>query len=181
MKNSSWITLGISSIIMLVFGITVLFIKDDAVLALARSIGFLILAAGIILLIMAILNRQKKDVPFTTFMIIAVAAIVLGSFIAFFTTQSLTLFLVLFGIWLVIIGLVELFILLRHKMAPNQRNVFIFSGLLTIILGIILFFDPFSGPRILVVTSAIIAIVAGGGNAYSAWIIRSLPSSAVKD
>lgn len=176
MKNSSWLVLGISSIIMLIFGIMVLFIKDDAVGSMAQSIGFLILAAGIILLLMAIINRKNKDAPFTTFMIIAVAAIVLGSFIAFFTTQSMALFLILFGIWSVIIGLIEIFFLLRHKFEPSQRNLFLFNGLLTIILGIILFFNPFSGPRILVVTAAVIAIVCGAGNAYASWIMRSIPS-----
>lgn len=180
MKNSSWIILGISALIMLFFGIMVLFIKDDAVTSLARSIGFLILAAGIILLVMAIMNRNREDAPFTAFMITAVAAIVIGAFIAFFTTESLSLFIILFGIWAVIIGLIELFLLLRYKFEPKHRNVILFTGLLTIVFGIILFFNPFTGPRILVVTAAVMAIISGGGNIYTAWLLRSMPSKKVK-
>jgi uncharacterized membrane protein HdeD (DUF308 family) len=172
MKNANSIILLVSGIISLLFGVSVLFVTEQYVATLVRYIGLLILVAGVVLLIIAFTSK-RKDSLINLQILLGISAVVMGGFIFFFTEKSISLFLVLFGIWSVVIGLSEIIFGIRFKLDPRHKNLLIINGVLTIALGIILFFNPFDqSVTIVKFIMAIIAIIVGVGGVYFGFILR---------
>jgi uncharacterized membrane protein HdeD (DUF308 family) len=53
-----------------------------------------------------------------------------------FRDESLHLFFILLGVWAVIVGIFQLVILVNIKRNLSNKNIFLFNGMLTIVLGI---------------------------------------------
>jgi len=56
--------------------------------------------------------------------------------IMIFRDESLHLFFILLGVWAVIVGIFQLVILVNIKRNLSNKNIFLFNGMLTIVLGI---------------------------------------------
>lgn len=174
MKNTNSYLLIISGIIALIFGGSILFISTDHISTVAKYMGVIFLLAGIIMLIIAFMRKERNQL-FNLQVVAAIASLVMGIFIYFFTAKSIALFLILFGIWSVVLGLTEIVFALQLDLERQHKNLLALNGILTIVLGISLFFNPFSDASVLVkFLTAIIAVVVGIGGIYFGYMIYLL-------
>jgi uncharacterized membrane protein HdeD (DUF308 family) len=175
MTNNQWLTFLINGIIALVFGVFALAVPEKTVILLAKYLGLLILIGGVILVIIA-LTRQTKDTPYTSLLVQGILGTVLGAAIFFFTSQSITLFLILLGVWGIVFGLVQLIVATRLKAFPDERTLIIINGLLTLVFGVLLFFNPFEAAVAFTFIVGLIAIIIGVGFFYFAFKLRKVSS-----
>ncbi|MEI6433795.1 MAG: DUF308 domain-containing protein [Bacteroidota bacterium] len=174
-KFSNWWFLAVNGLIFTLFGILLLLLTQEAIKALLLYIGIGMFVVGGILLIAGIYNiRRNKSAAMI--LIEAIASIAIGIALVFFPQSSVALFLILTGIWAIIIGVIQLVIVVNVKETISSKNILLLNGLLTIGLGISLLFNPFQWALFLIKIIGVLAAVFGILLVYFAFALRSLKS-----
>ncbi len=156
---SNWWLLTLNGIIAILYGIIAIFFQD-VIEKLVMFFGIVILIIGLAMLWGAI-NSLRDNLPYITDLIISLITIVIGLLLTFYTSESLTIFVTVIGIWAVLVGIVQLYLATKTELLPGEKNTLLINGLITLIFGIILFFNPFKTATILVVISGILAFIIG--------------------
>lgn len=65
------------------------------------------------------------------------------------------------GSWAVLVGVVQLYVATKSELLPGEKNTLLVNGIITLVFGIILFFNPFESAKFLVVISGILAFIFG--------------------
>ncbi len=173
MKQSNWLTFLINGIIALIIGSLLLFVPVETVLTLVRYLGILILVAGIVLLIVAIRNIRSEE-PYTMLMAEALAAVIIGALLLFYTQKSIEMFVILIGVWALIIGIVQVIISVKFREKLANHSLLLINGLLTAMLGILLFFNPFATVVILSYIVGLLALAVGVLLIYFSLLIKKI-------
>ena len=159
-RFKNWWFLALNGIIFVLFGILILLNTPDFIKTMITYFGIVILVLGVILLITGINNfRKEKQAGMILFE--SIAAIAIGLILTFFPEGSTNLFMILAGVWIVIIGIIQLVIFANLKESSSLKNGLLINGLLTIALGIALFFNPFSWAVFLVKVVGVLAAIFG--------------------
>jgi uncharacterized membrane protein HdeD (DUF308 family) len=172
----NWWFLLVNGVIALLFGLILVLYSQDSIKCLIRYFGIFVLAAGLLLLIIALINL-KKDKHVAILMIQCVTSIGLGAFLLFSPENSLVVFQILIGVWAIIIGIIQLVILVNVRQNLTNKNVFLFNGLMTIALGVIMFFNPLAFTMIVIKFIGLFAILFGIILIYLSFIIRKVARS----
>jgi uncharacterized membrane protein HdeD (DUF308 family) len=122
--------------------------------------GIVILLIGVVMLIEAAGNI-RKNLPWLSGMIWAIITLIIGGMITFNTEETLSVFVIIIGSWAIIMAILQLYMVTQVDLSKNRKNSMIFNGILMLLFGIILFFNPFQSAAFLVVLSGIIAVVMG--------------------
>ena len=160
MKQSNWLTFLINGIIALVIGLLLLFVPGDTILTITRYFAILLMIAGVVLLSVAIKNL-RADQPYILLIAEAVAAMFIGLLLLLYTRQSLEMFVILIGIWALIIGIVQMVLSVKLKERIGNYSLLMINGFMTTALGILLFFNPFASLVILGYIVGILALAVG--------------------
>ncbi len=158
--TNNWKILALNGLISLLYGMLALFVPKSTVIAFVMYFGIIILFIGVIMLIGSISNIRNK-LPWQSEMIWSVITLIVGAIITFNSEKTLKVFVIIIGIWAVIIGASQLYFALKTRMSKNNKNSMLFNGILMLVFGIILFFNPFETAAFLVVITGIIAVVMG--------------------
>ena len=158
--SNTWKTLALNGFIALLYGVLALFVPKSTVVAVVMYFGIVIMIIGVIMLFEAV-NHMKKKLPWQSEMLIAAVTLIVGAIISFYSEKTLKVFVVIIGIWAVIIGISQLYLAMKYEMGRGNKNSMLINGLLMLIFGIILFFNPFETAAFLVIISGIIAVIMG--------------------
>jgi uncharacterized membrane protein HdeD (DUF308 family) len=158
--SQRWATLAINGAIAIIFGVLALFVPGPTLITLVTYFGIVILLVGIAMLVGVIMNI-RNGLGFGTDLAEAILLIVIGILLTFYTEQSLKVFVIVIGSWAILIGLLQLFF--AFKVAPelNGKNSLLINGGLSLLFGIVLFFNPFQAAVFVLVLTGILAIVVG--------------------
>jgi uncharacterized membrane protein HdeD (DUF308 family) len=160
MKKSNWVVFLINGVIAIIFGLLALLVPHETILTTTIYFGLFILFAGLITLYVAYKNFKAKK-PYLLLMAEGIFAVVVGAVIAFYPKSSLYIFLILVGIWAVIMGLFQIIISVQMKKKTSNHGLFTINGVITLVFGLLLFFDPFGAIKALLTIIGLIAVVAG--------------------
>jgi uncharacterized membrane protein HdeD (DUF308 family) len=176
----NWWLLAINGIIAILIGILLIFFSKDILETLVKIVGFVVLAGGIILLIASI-YYLKKDKSVAMMMIEAVLSITIGMIILLFPQGTLKWFLILVGVWAIIVGIFQLVILVNIRKTLFNKNLILLNGLLTIALGVFMMLYPVefasAVAKILGIASALFGIIM----IYLGFSVRKIKVSTEKD
>jgi uncharacterized membrane protein HdeD (DUF308 family) len=175
----NWWFLTLSGITAILFGLLLLFFTKEFIQTAIFYFGLLILITGLILLLTTF-YYVKKNKNVNMIIIQTIATIAIGLIIMVFPQKSLELFLMVVGLWCMIIGILQLVILLFIRKILDNWPVLLVNGLLTIILGIIIFFHPFEISDAIGKLVAIFSIVFGIAMIYLSFVIRRAVKKANK-
>lgn len=171
--TKNWWFLTINGTIAILFGIMFLFFTRTFIETLIMYFGLIILIGGLILLITAI-NYLRNDKKAGLTLFESILTIAIGVIIMIFPQNSMNLFLLLIGIWAVIVGLAQLVILINIKSPFRGKHFLLFNGLLTIVLGVFLFFKPYEMSIIIVKIIGLVAIIFGVMMVYFSIALKLL-------
>ena len=104
----------------------------------------------------------------------SIVTVAIGIIIMFFPQNSLEFFFILIGVWAVILGIVQLIILINVKGGLTGKNIFLFNGLLTIAMGVLLFFNPYSVADFLVKMIGVFSLLFGCVLIYLSFVLRRI-------
>ena len=172
-RFSNWWFLAVNGLIFTLFGLLILFLTQEAIKTLLWGIGIVMLVAGGALLLTGI-NQVRRDKAAAMILVEAIAGIAIGIALIFFPQASVSLFLILTGIWAIMIGVIQLVIIVNFKEKLSVKNIVLINGLLTIALGISLLFNPFQWALFIVKIIGFLAAVFGVLLIYFAVVLRGL-------
>ena len=176
-RFKNWWFLALNGGIFILFGLLFLFFTKDTILILIKYFGIILVAGGAFLLFIGINNlRKDKDAALT--LIEAIASIAIGIALLLFPQATVALFLMMIGIWAIIIGIIQLVIIVNIKGVISGKNLHLINGLLTIGLGILLLFNPFDWAIFMGKVIGICAALFGMLLLYFSFILRSVKNDA---
>ena len=158
--SKRWAALAVNGAIAIIFGVLAIFVPGPTLITLVIYFGIVILLLGIAMLTGVILNI-RNGLGFGTDLAEAILLIVIGVLLTFYTQQSLKVFVIIIGSWGVLIGLLQLFIAFKVSPELNGKNTLLINGGLTLLFGIVLFFNPFQAAVFVLVLTGILAIAVG--------------------
>lgn len=173
MLSSHRTTLALNGIIALVFGVLALFFPRETIIVVAKYLGLVLLIMGVVILIISFTDKKSNRSQASS-ITQGVAGVVLGGIIFFYTQESLSVFVILIGIWALIFGIVQIIIATRIKSGNRIRDLLIFNGILTTAFGVILFFNPFQSAVALTFVAGVLAVIIGIGMIYFSYQLKNL-------
>lgn len=160
MKKSNWSILLVNGLIAILFGLLALIVPIATILTLTIYLGLIILLGGLILFYISYRNLKAKK-TYLLLMTEAILSIIIGAVIAFYPSISLQIFLVMIGIWATIIGLFQIIISVRMKSKVSNHGMFTLNGVITLVFGLLLFFNPQGTLVALFYVIGVLAVIAG--------------------
>jgi len=171
MKKSNWIIFLVNGVIAILFGLLALFVPVETILTLTIYFGLLILLGGLIMFYFSYKN-MKAHKPYFLLMAEAIFAILVGAVIAFYPKASLQIFLIMIGIWATIMGLMQIIVAVQMKGKVSNHSMFTLNGVITLVFGLLLFFNPMGAVKALFILIGLLALVAGLLLAYLGFKLK---------
>ena len=156
----SWPQIALNGAIALLYGILALFVPGATIIGILMYIGIFILIAGAIMLIAAIQKIGKK-LPYFGDLIWSILVLIVGGLITFNTQKTLEVFVIIIGVWAIIMGISQFIIVAKVRLSPYEKNITIVNAIITLIFGIVLFYNPFQSAKFIIVISGILALIVG--------------------
>ncbi|MCK9218790.1 MAG: DUF308 domain-containing protein [Bacteroidales bacterium] len=169
LKN--WWFLSLNGLVFIAFGLLLLFYIPEEIKPLIKYFGILVLLFGIIFLVLGINNFRKNKKVFMI-LIQSISTLGIGIVLTFFPELSVKLFIILLGIWMAITGIIQLVMVANLAISPLNKNGLLINGLLTLGLGVALFFDPFSWAIFLIKLIGVLASLFGLLLIYFSFIVK---------
>lgn len=163
MKTSfvhNWWLLTLNGIIAIIYGLLAIFVPSNTLITMVMYFGIFILIIGLALLIGSI-NSARSNLSFVPDLLSAVVSLAIGALLTFYTQKSLEIFVIIVGSWAILLGLTQLYIMMKTTKTGSSKTTFLINGLITLAFGVMLFFNPFATATIMVVISGILAFVIG--------------------
>jgi len=177
MKTKSyknWWFLALNGLIAVFFGVLLAFFPQKVIETIVSLIGIGLLIVGAIQLIAGIYNI-KKDKAAGMILTESILFLAMGLALLIISIETaMKIIFILFGIWAIIIGIIQLVIIVNVKSPLSNKNLLLFNSLLTIIVGIIMFFKPLEWAAFLIVAIGIFIILFGILLVYFSFILRSV-------
>jgi uncharacterized membrane protein HdeD (DUF308 family) len=85
------------------------------------------------------------------------------------------------GVWAVIVGIFQLVILINVKRNLSNKNIILFNGLLTIILGALFFLNPSTFNDIVIKILGVFTVIFGVVMIYLSFVIRKVTLAGEKE
>ncbi len=155
-----WGLLLTNGIIAILYGVLALFVPGPTLLTLVTYFGIVILLLGLSMLIGVIVNirnRRPYGIDLTESLIIAG----IGVLLTFYSKTSLEVFVIIIGSWAILLGAAQLFFAFKIHPGLSSKNTLLINGFISLLFGIILFFNPFEAATFLLVLSGILSLVIG--------------------
>ncbi len=170
-KFKKWWVLAVNGLIALLLGILIISTPATTLIIIGKYFGLVILVGGLVLLFTAFYNI-KKEKSYGLILIESVITIILGILILIYTRKTLEIFVILIGIWAIIIGISQLAILVDKNYSVSGKYLFLFNGLLTVVLGVFMLFNPFAMGQFFITLAGICAIIFGALLIFFAFKIK---------
>ncbi len=166
--------LAVNGLILALYGLFLLFYREDRMNAMLFYSGLLMLAGGAVLLLLGI-NRIRRDRSGALWIIEALAAVAAGLMVLLFPGNTAVVFVITTGIWCLILGVIQLVVIVNQPVRAGFRNLFLLNGLLTLGLGVALLFNPFGWASIFVQALGILALLCGIALTLFPWVMMKQP------
>ena len=139
---------------------------------LSMWVGILTLAAGALGLIvnLAMKNEQRDN----SSLLWSIVTLVLGLLMVTKIGLTMKAITVIFGLWILITGIVLLFAGIEHRKAGALGWIMVLGGILSIIAGVMIIFDMATGAAWISTLLGIQALIAGIGFILLAFLKRGL-------
>jgi len=160
MKKANWIVFVVNGVIAILFGLLALLVPSETILTMTLYFGLLILLGGLIMFYVSYKNLRAKK-PYKLIMAEAIFAILVGAVILIYPKSSLQIFMIMIGIWASIMGLFQILIAVQMKGKVTNHSMYTLNGVITLVFGLLLFFNPIGAIKAVLVIIGILALVAG--------------------
>ncbi len=157
--SSNWWMFTINGVIALLFGLLAIFSPIDTLKVIIMYFGIVLLITAVAMLF-GVYSNMKKKLDYGTDLISALVTLGLGIVLTFFTERTLEVFVVVLGIWAILLGIGQ-FIISAALENKRDKGFMLYSGIFTVIFGILLLFNPFAMASVAVIIAGIMAVVIG--------------------
>lgn len=158
----------LKGLIALLLAVIVFIDPPNALLTLATYLGILAIVAGIVLII---LSFTKKSGNWRILLFEGIVNALVGLLIVAFPKATASLLIVFIGVWITIFGIIQLTTWIRYRELLPSRLLALLTAVLSILVGLLLLFNPFEGAVLATVIMAAYALIYGITRFYVAWLM----------
>jgi uncharacterized membrane protein HdeD (DUF308 family) len=158
LKRVRW-ALGISGVLSVAFGVVILIWPGISLYAMVILFGAFSLANGIVNLATAISGRIKQGRGWLA--VAGLLGIAVGVVVFLWTGMSALALLYVIGVYAVLLGLITIAGAFSLPFEVGDRALFVLTGLVSILFGIVMFAKPGDGALVLLALIAAFALVTG--------------------
>ncbi|MBO4328782.1 MAG: DUF308 domain-containing protein [Bacteroidales bacterium] len=166
----NWSPFLISGLVTLLYGILALLLPADLLQTVMTVMGIVLMVAGVVCAAVSLL-RKKNMMPWMLLLFEAIVLILVGVAAIVWSYETVKLLIILIGIWVAIIGLMQLISLIGIKGLSNKW-FFVVCGVLALAFGLLMIFNPFESAEFFVKLTGAIALVVGILTLMFAFIVR---------
>ena len=177
--SKKWVLILINAIIVIIFGLLLLFIPIETLKNIVFLIGTLIGLVGL-LLIFGAFNYAKESKSMVFWLFQGLFNLVIGAIVMFFPEASVKFLLILAGMWAIVLGIYQFSIGIMTKSQIQSKNLHKVNGLFAIVIGLFLIFFPELLVGLMVFVFGIILLLIGAGMLYFAFMLKKLGKIAVQ-
>lgn len=159
MRN--WGIYMFNGILAVLYGLFALFVPAETLQTLGWYAGLVVLLGGFLILLVVI-NRIRKEMPFGWMLTQSLLYIAAGTLIMVYTTQAINLFVGVMGVLALVVGVLQLVVLVNIDPAFKGKNFMLINALITLGFGVLMLFNPFNFAQTLVILSGVMALFFGG-------------------
>jgi hypothetical protein len=160
MKKSNWLTFLINGLIAVIIGLLLLFLDPLTILKITDLFALVLVLSGVVLIIVAVRNIQKK-LPYVLLFSEGLLAFIVGVILLIYTLESLKIFVIILGLWALVVGFIQVIISLRAKEKTRHNKVLQYNGILMGVLGVLLLLNPFGAMVLLKTIVGVLALIVG--------------------
>ena len=153
--NNPWI-IGIQGVIMIIFGIAAIANPEITLKTITRFFGIMMLISGFFLLVLT----KSRETELSDFWFYeGVVNIVIGLLFLFLPKFIVNIFVILIGLISLIIGIRNLWLLMRNK--PNFMLLGLLRNAILVTFGLLFLFVPFEGAMAIINVIGFVALLYG--------------------
>lgn len=157
---SNWTSLALNGVIALLYAVLAIFFPGETLLTIITWFGILILIVGIAMLI-GVINNIRSGRQYTTDLIWTIITLIGGAMLTFYTQRSVEIFVYIIGAWAILIGSIQLYMMTKLPEGDQSKNTILINGIITIILGVVLFLYAFVAAKVFWILTGILAFIVG--------------------
>lgn len=151
---------SLNGVLAIIFGLVAIFLPGVTLSALGVYFAFTILIGGISLIVGAF--RLKKYNQNWYFLLPeGIIGLLLGFLILSRPEVVATFFVAVIGIWALIIGIILIISFFRNRRANFTKTIMLLVGILSVITGGIIIFNPFESTQTVTILIGIYALIYG--------------------
>ena len=173
MLSKKWVLILINAILVISFGIMLIFVPVEILKSLVFIIGTVIAFVGLILIFGAFnYTKENKNMIFWLFQ--GLFNMVVGGIVMFFPEASIKFLLILAGIWAIVLGVYQFSVSLLPQIEISGKIWHKINGLLAVIIGILLIFAPEIITGIVLGVFGFLLLIIGCGMLYFSILLKHL-------
>lgn len=164
--NQGWGWEILKGVVAMAIAVIIFLNPAEAISAIATYLGVLAIIAGLVLVIISLSRRSSFwQLFFGQGLIYAIIGLLIVSYPK--VTASLMIFLA--GLFITLLGIIQLSAWLRLKELSASRPVTLFTSILSIMVGGTLLFNPFEGAILATIIMGIYAVIFAITRFYTAF------------
>lgn len=144
MLFKNWWLVALRGLLALLFGVFALLFPEATILALVLYFGALTLFGGGMFLMLAF-RRARHGEPWVWWLLEGVIDLIFGLLVVLYPGISIGVFVLFLAVWAMILGLVQIVNAVQLRSRFRYWWLTLLYGTLTLLFGLLLFFNPFSG------------------------------------
>lgn len=156
----NWYSLAFNGVIALFYGILAIFVPQATLLTIITYFGIVILIVGVAMLI-GVINSIKSKQAYAVDLIWTIIMLIIGSLLTFYTKRSIEIFVMIIAAWAIFMGAVQLYLMTKLDKTDRARRSFLINGILTLLFGVVLFFNPFTAASAILFLTGAVAFFIG--------------------
>jgi len=171
--SKKWVLILINALLIICFGLILIFIPIQAFKSLVFAIGALIAFVGLILIFGAF-NYAKESKSMVFWLFQGLFNLVIGAVVLFFPEASIKFLLILAGLWAIVLGVYQFSVGLIPDTEIKGKLWHKINGAAAVLIGILLIFTPGLIIGFVVYLFAFLLVGIGGGLLYFAFLLKRL-------
>ena len=161
--NNPW-AMGVQGLVLLILGIAAIVNSEMTLITVTRFFGMLLLISGILVAVLAKLETEN----FSQFWFYeGITNLILGMILIIFPKAVAGFFIVLLGIFILVIGILNLWLVLNNK--PDFIILRLIRNSILILFGLLFLFVPFNGAIMVIKLIGFIALIYGSITLFIAF------------
>lgn len=159
-RIGKWGMSSINGLLMIGFGIIAILFPSLTIAALAIYFAIAILIGGFMLTLTA-LRYKNLNPNWKSKLIEGIISILLGLVIIIYPNSAAAFLVIIIGVWATFIGVVFIVSYFSNKTPSLLSSLNLVSGILSLLLGLAIIFNPFDSSRLIVILIGVYSIIYG--------------------
>lgn len=169
----NWWLVASRGLLALMFGILALLFPEATILALVMYFGVLTLFGGTMFIVLALRRARHKESWFW-WMLEGIVDLVFGVLVILYPGISISIFVLFLAVWAIVLGLVQIVNAVQLRRRFHYWWLTLVYGILTLLFGLVLFANPFSGAVAVTIFISFFAMAYGLLLIFTAFSLRTM-------